>query len=135
MDLEQMMMEEFNRPLQKGRKWREGVTKSSFTYLLLDPRISQNLPIRSSSLEPSDVWLAFLSSIFYVGKGRRSRPYSHLYEAVGVWSGKSSKYSAKVTRILDIWRDNEGVVCLHVFQSTIPVEAYTREAAMIEAIG
>ena len=37
--------------------------------------------------------------------------------------------------IVDIWRDDLGVVCLHVFQNIIPVEAYTREAAMIEAIG
>ncbi len=28
-----------------------------------------------------------------------------------------------------------GVVSLHIFQSVIPCEAYTREAAMIDAIG
>ncbi len=28
-----------------------------------------------------------------------------------------------------------GVVSLHIFQSVIPCEAYTREAAMIDAVG
>ena len=38
-------------------------------------------------------------------------------------------------RILDIWGSGLGVVSLHVFQSVIPVEAWTREAAMIGALG
>ena len=29
------------------KKWREGLQKSSFNYLLLDPRILQNLPARA----------------------------------------------------------------------------------------
>lgn len=37
--------------------------------------------------------------------------------------------------ILDIWNSGGGVVCLHLFQNIIPVEAFTREAAMIEALG
>ena len=43
--------------------------------------------------------------------------------------------SGKVQRILDIWSGGEGVVSLHCFQSVIPVEAYTREACMVDAIG
>lgn len=43
--------------------------------------------------------------------------------------------SAKVRRILDIWSEGQGVVSLHVFQNVIPVEAYTREAAMIDGLG
>ncbi|XP_059483416.1 ankyrin repeat and LEM domain-containing protein 1-like isoform X2 [Neocloeon triangulifer] len=134
-ELEQIMVEEFNASILKGRKWRGGNSKNSFTYLLLDPRISDNLPLRSSSLELCEVWKAFVSSIFYVGKGKRSRPYSHLYEAVDVWSGKKVKDGPKIERILDIWNSGAGVVCLHVFQSVIAVEAFTREAAMIEALG
>lgn len=41
----------------------------------------------------------------------------------------------QIQRILDIWREGHGVVCLHVFQNIIPVEAFTREAAMLDAIG
>ncbi|KAK8737904.1 hypothetical protein OTU49_004294, partial [Cherax quadricarinatus] len=43
--------------------------------------------------------------------------------------------SEKIKRIHNIWSDGVGVVSLHVFQNTIPVEAWTREAAMISAIG
>ncbi|CAH1965412.1 unnamed protein product [Acanthoscelides obtectus] len=132
--LEEVVTKDFAKP-EPSRKWREGINKTSFTYLLLDPRISDNLPCRSDLLEPKDVWKIFLSSIFYVGKGKRSRPYSHLYEAVGLWrQGKLDSDSKKLKTILDIWRDDLGVVCLHIFQNTIPVEAYTREAAMISAL-
>ncbi|VEN39981.1 unnamed protein product [Callosobruchus maculatus] len=132
--LEEIVTKDFAKP-EPSRKWREGVNKTSFTYLLLDPRISDNLPCRSDLLDPKDVWKRFLDSVFYVGKGKRSRPYSHLYEAVGLWrQGKPDAGSKKLKTILDIWRDGLGVVCLHIFQNTIPVEAYTREAAMISAL-
>lgn len=36
--------------------------------------------------------------------------------------------------ILDIWEQGYGVTTLHVYHSVIPVEAYTREACMIEAM-
>jgi len=38
-------------------------------------------------------------------------------------------------QILDIWQSGFGVISLHVFHNIIPVEAYTREACMVEAIG
>ena len=41
----------------------------------------------------------------------------------------------KVLHILDIWAGGMGVVSLHCFQNVIPVEAYTREACMMDAIG
>jgi len=43
--------------------------------------------------------------------------------------------SDKVQLILDIWGSGLGVVSLHCFQSVIPVEAYTREACMVDAMG
>ena len=33
-----------------ARNWREGVQKVSFIYLLLDPRITQNLPVRAKTM-------------------------------------------------------------------------------------
>ncbi|KAG8223000.1 hypothetical protein J437_LFUL000708 [Ladona fulva] len=132
--VEQRMMAQFDEK-KKFNHWREGSQKSSFNYLLLDPRITNNLPLRwaddrtkrnsLNSIGEAQHWKDFLTSIFYVGKGKRSRPYSHLYEAV----------SKKVKHILEIWSDNAGVVCLHVFQNSIPAEAFTREAAMIDALG
>lgn len=133
-DLEEMVVQQFSNP-EPTKRWREGLTKASFTYLLLDPRITNNLPGRSEKLSLEDTWKIFLSSIFYVGKGKRSRPYSHLYEAVSYWNtGVSSKNSKKIKYILDVWKDQYGVICLHIFQNVIPVEAYTREAAMINAL-
>ncbi|EFA06702.1 ankyrin repeat and LEM domain-containing protein 1 [Tribolium castaneum] len=132
--LDEAFTKQFSTP-DPSKKWREGTNKSSFTYLLLDPRITNNLPFRSESLKPREVWETFLSSVFYVGKGKRTRPYDHLYDAVNLWNrGLRSSECRKLDKILDIWKDNCGVVCLHLFQNSIPVEAYTREAAIIDAI-
>lgn len=78
----------------------------------------------------------FIEAVFYVGKGKRARPYAHFKEAVKITTAQKNKMpSAKVRRILDIWSEGQGVVSLHVFQNVIPVEAYTREAAMIDGLG
>ncbi|XP_058233169.1 ankyrin repeat and LEM domain-containing protein 1 isoform X2 [Hemibagrus wyckioides] len=88
------LCEQFDQPDQ-NKRWREGVIKSSFNYLLLDPRVTKNLPYRSQAMTPHECFQTFISSIFYVGKGKRSRPYSHLYEALEYFKGdKSSKTAA-----------------------------------------
>lgn len=133
--LDLIVSNQFSTP-DSTRKWREGLNKSSFNYILLDPRITQNLPCRADTMPRTEIWKTFLSAIFYIGKGKRSRPYSHLYEAVELWNKDVTKTeNKKLQHILDIWSAKAGVVCLHVFQNVIPVEAYTREAAMISAVG
>lgn len=132
--LEIDVFQEFSSP-DPSRRWRDGMAKASFTYLLLDPRMTQNLPNRAANLTEPEVWSIFLNAIFYIGKGKRTRPYKHLYDAFHVWTGTRNDSSRKVRRILDIWNNNCGVICLHVFQNIISEEAYTREAAMIDAIG
>ena len=112
---------------------RESVCKSSFNYLLLDPRKSQNLPFKVFSWGDQDLWKTFIDSIFYIGKGSRSRPFQHLYDACK--RNVSRKKSSKVERILEIWDAGFGVVSLQVFNNCIAVEGFTREAAMIDAIG
>ncbi|XP_015228577.1 PREDICTED: ankyrin repeat and LEM domain-containing protein 1 [Cyprinodon variegatus] len=133
---EQTLCEQFDQPDQ-NRKWREGVIKSSFNYLLLDPRVTKNLPFRSHAMTPQECFQTFIHAIFYVGKGKRSRPYSHLYEALEYYRGEKSakKLCPKVKHILQVWTAGQGVISLHCFQNVIPVEAYTREACMVEAIG
>lgn len=121
-------------------KWREGNAKTSFVYLLLDPRITQNLPLYHTQMEKSEVWAKFLNSIFYVGKGKRSRPYQHLYDAIKILSdGDKAKNktveSNKLSRIVEIWKENSGVVCLHIFHNIMPCEAFSREASIIETLG
>lgn len=133
-ELELAISKQFNEP-NPSKKWREGLSKASFTYLLMDPRITNNLPSRAELLTTEETWKIFLSSVFYVGKGKRSRPYSHLNEAILHWiETTKTRPNKKIKHILDIWREGKGVVCLHIFQNVIPVEAYTREAAIISAM-
>ncbi|KAJ8029469.1 Ankyrin repeat and LEM domain-containing protein 1 [Holothuria leucospilota] len=135
--LEAEMVSQFDLPDPK-RKWREGNLKSSFNYLLLDPRVSLNLPMRHTRLPFLEVFKIFVSAIFYVGKGKRSRPYQHFYEALDEVKKekktKNKKPSNKVRHIKEIWAAGLGVISLHIFQNVIPVEAYTREACMVEAL-
>lgn len=178
-NLELEMSEYFTK--KSNVKWREGHLKTSFVYLLIDPRISENLPMHHKNLESDEVvWQKFLSSIFYVGKGKRSRPYAHLYDAIKLYSQENdvlkrkletvkksqiveqqilysnsidtvaiakyakqqtSKYngkfqdSKKLNKIVEIWKSGMGVVCLHVFNNVMPVDAMSREAAIIDTIG
>ena len=112
---------------------RERACKASFNYLLLDPNITRNLPLRVFSVSDQTLWRIFVSSVFYVGKGSRSRPFQHLYEAVK--ESKSKKISAKILKIRSIWEAGGGVVVLQCYSNTLAVEAFTREAAIIDAIG
>lgn len=132
---EDLVRRQFEEP-DPNLRWREGTTKNSFTYLLLDPRATHNLPGSSKNLSELQTFRMFVGAIFYVGKGKQSRPYSHFREALqtNVMHYKLNP-SQKVRHIHDIWSSGFGVVSLHVFQSVVACEAYTREAAMIEAIG
>ncbi|XP_058513816.1 ankyrin repeat and LEM domain-containing protein 1 [Ochotona princeps] len=132
---EDTLIREFARP-DPGRRWREGVAKSSFTYLLLDPRETQDLPARAASLSPAQRLQSFVGAVFYVGKGTRARPNVHLWEALGYHRGRPGKAACpKVRYILDIWASGRGVVSLHCFQHVVAVEAYTREACLVDALG
>ncbi len=48
-DLEASLARSFSDP-DLGQTWREGTNKSSFNYLLLDPRVTKDLPRRVKSL-------------------------------------------------------------------------------------
>ncbi|NXP09673.1 ANKL1 protein, partial [Thinocorus orbignyianus] len=125
---------QFDRP-DRTRHWREGLVKSSFNYLLLDPRTTQNLPLRSHRLSPAECFRTFVNAIFYVGKGTRARPYCHLAEALSQHRAGTQKGCPKVRRILEIWGSGQGVVSVLCFQNTVPAEAYTREGCLVEALG
>ena len=116
---------------------RETACKASFNYLLLDPAISANLPMRVFQDSDQKLWRTFVNSVFYVGKGSRSRPFQHLYEAIKTFRKTSNikKLSDKIKRIHRIWDSGGGVVVVQMFQNTIAVEAFTREALMIQALG
>ncbi|NWY56975.1 ANKL1 protein, partial [Chionis minor] len=128
------LAQQFDRP-DRSRRWREGLVKSSFNYLLLDPRTTQNLPLHSHRLSPAECFRTFIKAIFYVGKGTRARPYCHLTEALSQHRAGTQKGCPKVQRILEIWASGQGVISVHCFQSTVPAEAYTRESCLVEALG
>jgi len=74
---------------------------SSFTYLLLDPRITNNLPARADQMNPIEIWQTFIKSIFYIGKGTKSRPNDHMNEAFNSWVGnKNQDKSRKVCSVI-----------------------------------
>ncbi|NXK43313.1 ANKL1 protein, partial [Piprites chloris] len=125
---------QFERP-DRSRRWREGLLKSSFNYLLLDPRTTRDLPLRCPRLSPAQRFQTFVSAVFYVGKGTRARPYCHLAEALGQHRAGTRRGCPKVRRILEIWESGHGVVSVLCFQNRVPAEAYTREGCMVEALG
>ncbi|NWQ70859.1 ANKL1 protein, partial [Neopipo cinnamomea] len=125
---------QFERP-DRSRRWREGLLKSSFNYLLLDPRTTRDLPLRCARLSPARAFQTFVSAVFYVGKGTRARPYCHLAEALGQHRAGTRRGCPKVRRILEIWESGHGVVSVLCFQNRVPAEAYTREGCMVEALG
>ncbi|XP_053524010.1 ankyrin repeat and LEM domain-containing protein 1 isoform X2 [Artibeus jamaicensis] len=131
---EDVLAQQFEQPAP-GRRWREGAVKSSFTYLLLDPRETQDLPARAFSLTPAERLRTFVHAIFYVGKGTRARPNAHLWEALSYRGQPGKQACPKVRQILDIWASGHGVVSLHCFQHVVAVEAYTREACLVDALG
>jgi hypothetical protein len=47
--IEQEAVSEFLNP-NPFKKWREGTGKCFFNYLLLDPRVTQNLPVRVKTI-------------------------------------------------------------------------------------
>ncbi|XP_065604889.1 ankyrin repeat and LEM domain-containing protein 1, partial [Cyrtonyx montezumae] len=131
---EMALVRQFDRP-DRSRRWREGLLKASFNYLLLDPRTTRDLPLRCHRLSPAECFRTFVGAVFYVGKGTRARPYYHLAEAVTQHRMGARKGCPKVRRILEIWASGLGVISLHCFQSSVPAEAYTREGCLLEALG
>uniref|UniRef100_A0A915PMF7 LEM domain-containing protein n=1 Tax=Setaria digitata TaxID=48799 RepID=A0A915PMF7_9BILA len=113
-----------------GEQCRGGSRPASFCYILIDPSII-SLPSNKCTMQQ------FVDSIFYIGKGKRSRPFHHLIDAVRAkdFGDKVLSKSKKLQKIVDLWVGGRGVVSLHIFQNIIPAEAFTREAAMIDAIG
>ncbi len=121
-DLESSMTQPFSHP-DPTKQWREGTKKTSFNYLLLDPRVTKNLPKRAKLmgklknvlvssrkkmcrfyqctldelswfyvLAAAESFKTFLSSVFYVGKGKKSRAFAHFKEALKE-TGKQVKVS------------------------------------------
>ncbi|XP_032591384.1 ankyrin repeat and LEM domain-containing protein 1 [Drosophila grimshawi] len=127
--------------VRRHRRWHcrhDSSKRHFFNYLLLDPRITNGLKRRASGMHQLDVWLTFLRSIFYVGKGKSSRPYVHLRQAHKVMQSVDRHVLAKdpkIALIVHLWQQKRGVQLLRCFHGISSHDAHTREAAMIDALG
>lgn len=106
-----------------------------FNYLLVDPRISDNLPHRAEGLSTSALLQNFIEAVFYIGCGTKLRPFQHLTDAAKCAKQVAVKATSKEQRIIDIWNCKFGVVVVDCFRNCCHDEAHTREACMIDAIG
>ncbi|KRY31311.1 Ankyrin repeat and LEM domain-containing protein 1 [Trichinella spiralis] len=150
----QLLKNYFEKFRNSGTRWREGSLKNSFCYFLIDPTVTDDLPSRANSMrgERCNIYLhrlialskicifleceimqIFCKSIFYIGKGKKCRPLQHLKDAAKRKDEKTT--CKKLRKILQLWTSDQGVVSFHVWNNITPIEAYTREAAMIDAIG
>lgn len=77
------------------------------------------------------IWILCLNSFFFFVALKKPTVCLDIFKA----SVQKPLDNKKLERILDIWRSGKGVVCLHVFHNILPSEAYTREAAIIDAFG
>lgn len=106
-------------------------SKQCFNYILLDSRLTKNLPCRAARLPLQECFRVFVSALFHVGRGKRSRPLAHLQEAT-----IRTKDSSKVKRIRSIWHAGYGVVNIPVgYHGMSTEESLTREALIISALG
>ena len=69
--------------------------KTSFNYILFDPRVTGNLQEKAKTLSETEIFRCFIRSIFYVGKGKESRPYEHLHDAM-----KMKKLNDKAAKVI-----------------------------------
>ncbi|KRZ70558.1 Ankyrin repeat and LEM domain-containing protein 1, partial [Trichinella papuae] len=140
MDDIQLLKNYFEKFRNSGRRWREGNLKNSFCYFLIDPTVTEDLPSRANGMRGDvaifaqcEIMKIFCKSIFYIGKGKKCRPLQHLKDAAKRKDEKTN--CKKLLKILQLWTSDQGVVSFHVWNNITPMEAYTREAAMIDAIG
>ena len=60
---------------------RHMVSKTSFNYMMIDPRVCGDLVSQACTTAPEELFRRFINSIFYVGKGSDNRPTKHLWSA------------------------------------------------------
>lgn len=87
---------------------------------LLFSRVTNNLPSRSHTMTPQECFQTFIRAIFYVGKGKRSRPYSHLYEALEYHKGEKTSKVKSHTLLLCVNFSLLAFCKMHLFFCRFP---------------
>ncbi|KAF7268347.1 hypothetical protein GWI33_018500 [Rhynchophorus ferrugineus] len=83
---------------------------------------------------PEVQWKTFLSAIFYVGQGKKTRPLDHIREAAKIWQNNYYTTNEKINSIIRSWENGASIIYLCMYPKVIPEEAFSREAAMISAL-
>ena len=125
-----------------AKKLKNIPKKAYYTYLLVDNDKYQKLrsKIDGKSLLPIEPnirdFLAFKSSIFYVGKGIFNRKHQHLTLAKKLFCGilPLKKVQLKVSRIAALWKQNKGVSLIQLECDATSYEAFTRENCIIKSL-
>ncbi|XP_076260801.1 ankyrin repeat and LEM domain-containing protein 1 [Rhynchophorus ferrugineus] len=129
--LEERLIEEFsNSEVER----RGGTEKTSVTYLLLKSNIIASLHSTDGTSRPEVQWKTFLSAIFYVGQGKKTRPLDHIREAAKIWQNNCYTTNEKINSIIRSWENGASIIYLCMYPKVIPEEAFSREAAMISAL-
>ena len=125
------------------KELKEAPKRAFYSYALIDSsKLSKMLKRKQTfSLIPEEPGLAdfsiFKSAIFYIGKGINARKLLHLTQAKKFFMGiiTPGKNKDKLSKIVSLWKNNQGVTILQLDCNATNYEALTREYAMIEAVG
>ena len=77
----------------------------------------------------------FKTIIIYIGKGCLNRKFSHFKDCLKHISGFEHKSKERISRIVDIWENNEGVGLLEIENNSNHYIACCRESSMIKSAG
>ena len=118
---------------------QQKISRTFFNYVLCtyDKRILDLCRMNFMSEPTLEAFELFLKIVFYIGKGRKARSISHIDEARKIHNTAmySREISDKDTKILDAFKQNDGIVIIQCFDSATEDEAFNREACMIEGFG
>ena len=110
-----------------------------YNYILLDANLLYKLlnSCDTKSLCTETVLNIFKKCIIYIGKGSNNRRMWHLFEAASILNneGLYKEISAKFERIIDVWKQGNGIVALQVYNDSDHYVSLCRENAMMEAAG
>ena len=104
-----------------------------YTYIYLNP----NKPGKYTY----DNKITFFYEPFYVGKGKDSRWYAHLYEAIRLrtaskkWINKNNTNPHKLNTIIGILNDNKSPIIIKLQSNLTNDQAHLAEIILIDCIG
>ncbi|XP_075585930.1 uncharacterized protein LOC124494491 [Dermatophagoides farinae] len=115
--------------------------RNKIVYFLMDPSMikdisSQENIILGQELIDYRLFYQFISSIFYVGQGKKNRPPKHLFYAnKEITQPTKLDLDPKFRKIRKIWDRGLNPILFNAYEGLTQQEAQAREALLIETIG